>query len=73
VFEIGYDEFDIDVALVYPGEAVTLADAPPTHEEVLESSHGTARLAGFLIQRQSDKVQTSVRDGTATLRLHFRH
>jgi NCS2 family nucleobase:cation symporter-2 len=73
VFEIGYDEFDIDVALVYPGEAVTLADAPPTHEEVLESAHGTLRLAGFLIQRQSDKVQTSVRDGTATLRLHFRH
>jgi xanthine permease XanP len=72
-FEIGYDEFDIDMSLTYRGIPLQLTGAMPTHEEILESEDGARRLAAFLITQRSDQVQSSAADGIAVLRLHFRH
>jgi NCS2 family nucleobase:cation symporter-2 len=72
-FEIGYDEFDIDMSLTYCGIPLQLTGAMPTHEEILESEDGARRLAAFLITQRSDQVQSSAADGIAVLRLHFRH
>jgi xanthine permease XanP len=71
--KIGYDEFDIDVALTYAGALLELSDKLPTQDEILESEDGARRLAGYLIKRQSDKIQTSSNDGKAMVRLHFKH
>jgi xanthine permease XanP len=70
--KIGYDEFDIDVSLTYPGEALELSERLPSQDEILESAEGARRLAGYLIRWRSDKVQTTSSDGTAVVRLHFR-
>ena len=71
--EISYDEFDIDVALTYFGKPLDLSGPRPSPDEIMESEQGAARLAGFLIRQQADKVQAFVDDGTAKLLLHFRH
>ncbi len=71
--EIGYDEFDIDVTLTYPGIPLELTSDLPTHDEILASEEGARRLAAFLISQRSDKVRASVNAGVATLALHFRH
>jgi xanthine permease XanP len=71
--KIGYDEFDIDVSLTYIGALLELPDKLPTQDEILESEDGARRLAGYLIKRQSDKIQTSSNDGRAAVRLHFKH
>jgi NCS2 family nucleobase:cation symporter-2 len=71
--EIGYDEFDIDVTMAYPGNPLELTSQLPTHEEILETEEGPRRLATFLIMQRSDKVKATARDGIATLALHFRH
>jgi xanthine permease XanP len=71
--EISYDEFDIDVALTYPGRPLELTGQLPTQDEILESEEGVQRLAAFLIMQRSDKVKATVDDGIATLALHFRH
>src|SRR5262245_202951 len=71
-FEIGYDEFDIDMSLAYPGIALELSGQMPTQDEILEED-GARRLAAFLIMQRSDQVQSSVENGMARLRLHFRH
>jgi xanthine permease XanP len=70
--KIGYDEFDIDVSLSYVGAELELSDRMPSHDEILETPDSTRRLAGFLIKRQSDKVQVTSGAGTARVRLHFR-
>ena len=71
-FEIGYDEFDIDVALSYAGVPLDLTGKLPTHDEILESEDGARRLAAFLVVQRSDKAQSSGADGKAWLTLAFR-
>ena len=71
--EISYDEFDIDVALTYPGRPLELTGQLPTQDEILETEEGVQRLAAFLIMQRSDKVKATADDGIATLALHFRH
>ena len=71
--EIGYDEFDIDVTLTYPGLPLELTAVLPTHDEILASEEGARRLATFLISQRSDKMRSSASAGVATLALHFRH
>ncbi|HZO46970.1 MAG TPA: solute carrier family 23 protein [Xanthobacteraceae bacterium] len=71
--EIGYDEFDIDVTLTYPGIPLELTAVLPTQDEILESEEGARRLATFLISQRSDKMRSSAEAGVATLALHFRH
>jgi NCS2 family nucleobase:cation symporter-2 len=73
-FEIGYDEFDIDVELTYKGNVLELSGPRPSREEILESDEAAARFAGFLIAGQAEKAQAvAAADGTARLLLHFRH
>ncbi len=71
--EIGYDEFDIDVTMTYPGNPLKLGGHLPTRDEILESEDGVGRLAAFLIAQRSDKVRATASGGIATLALHFRH
>jgi len=71
-FEIGYDEFDIDVALSYSGLPLDLTGKLPTQDEILESEDGARRLAAFLLVQRSDKAQSWWADGKAVLALDFR-
>jgi xanthine permease XanP len=71
--EIGYDEFDIDVTLTYPGDPLELTGRLPSRDEILESEEGARRLAAFLIMERADKVKATAGDGVAALALHFRH
>ncbi len=64
---------NIDVSLGYTGTPLELPDKLPPQDEILESEDGARRLAGYLIKRQSDKIQSLGKDGKAVLRLHFKH
>jgi xanthine permease XanP len=66
-----YDELDIGAKLIYGGERLELPDAPLSKDQILEPG-GHRRLAGFLIKRQADKVESTVKDGICVLALHFR-
>ncbi len=70
--EIGYDEFDIDVTLTYPGDVLELTGRLPSREEILESEEGARRLAAFLIMQRSDQVKATANGPIAVLSLHFR-
>ena len=70
--EVGYDEFDIDVTLNYPGDPLELTGRLPSRAEILESEEGAKRLAAFLIMQRSDQVKATANDGIAALSLHFR-
>ena len=71
--EIGYDEFVIDAVITYNGATLEFPDQPPTKEEILETEDGHRRLAGFLIRRYADRIDSSRIGGGTVLRLHFDH
>ena len=66
-----YDELDIEAKLSYLGERLDLPDLPPSKDEIKEA-RGQRLLGGFLIRRQADKADLTIKDGMCVLTLHFR-
>jgi xanthine permease XanP len=71
--DISYDEFVIDVVVIYDGAPLEFPAQPPTHEEIMETDVGHQRLAGFLIRRYADRMAATERHGQTVVRLHFDH
>jgi xanthine permease XanP len=71
--EASFDEFNLDVRIVYLGEAPPLPDRRPSNEEIMQSEQGARLLAGFMLRRNADRVRTDTHDGTARVHFHFDH
>lgn len=71
--EVSFDEFNLDLKLSYRGDEFLIEDRRPTDEEIRESDDGIRRLAGFLIQRNADRVRSSRRVDRAVLECHYQH
>ena len=71
--EVSFDEFNLDVRVIYRGEAPPLPDRRPSKEEVMESEQGARLLAGFILRRNADRVRADTHDGTARVHFHFDH
>jgi NCS2 family nucleobase:cation symporter-2 len=66
-----FDEFDVDLQVLYHGSELEFPDQPPSRQELLTSEDGQRRLAGYLIRRQADSVANT--SGESALSLHFKH
>jgi xanthine permease XanP len=71
--EATFDEFNLDVRVSYPGFPLTLPTTRPTNEEIMASEEGQHALAGFLLRRLADRVQSGHVDGRSTILFHFDH
>ena len=71
--KISYDEFVIDVIMIYRGLLLDFPAQPPSHEEIIGTEDGQRRLAGFLIRRYADRIGTQEHEQQIELRLHFDH
>jgi NCS2 family nucleobase:cation symporter-2 len=71
--EASFDEFNLDVRLSWQGDALVIPDKRPSEEEIRETEQGLLLLAGFLIQRNADRVRASRKGDRATLEFHFQH
>jgi xanthine permease XanP len=71
--EASFDEFNLDVRVSWAGPPLELPERRPTNEEIMDSEDGHRRLAGFLLRRQADRVQSSHRQGRSTVLFHFDH
>jgi len=71
--EAAFDEFNLDIRLSYQGDDVALPDRRPTDQEIRETDEGLRLLAGFLIQRNADRVRASRKGDRAVLEFHFQH
>ncbi len=70
---VSFDEFNLDVDISYRGEPMLFTDTKPSEEEILSSPLGTAGLSLFLIRRNADRVESSVKKGLCHINLHFNH
>jgi NCS2 family nucleobase:cation symporter-2 len=71
--EAAFDEFNLDVRLAWQGDALELPDKRPSEEEIRETEEGLLLLAGYLIQRNADRVRASRKGDRAVLEFHFQH
>jgi NCS2 family nucleobase:cation symporter-2 len=71
--EAGFDEFNLDVRLSYHGNDFVLPDRRPSDEQIRETDEGIRLLAGFLIQRNADRVRASRKGDRAVLEFHYQH
>jgi len=71
--EASFDEFNLDIRLSWQGDELQIPDKRPSDEEIRETEQGLLLLAGFLIQRNADRVRTARRGDRATLEFHFQH
>lgn len=71
--EASFDEFNLDIRLGYRGETFALPDRRPTQAEIRDTDEGLRLLAGFLIQRNADRVRAWRKGDRAVLEFHFQH
>jgi NCS2 family nucleobase:cation symporter-2 len=71
--EASFDEFNLDIRLSWQGDDFVLPEGRPTDEEIRETDEGLRLLAGFLIQRNADRVRASRKGDRAVLEFHFQH
>jgi NCS2 family nucleobase:cation symporter-2 len=71
--EASFDEFNLDVRLSWKGDELKLPDKRPSEEEIRETEEGLLLLAGYLIQRNADRVRVSRKGDRAVLEFHFQH
>jgi NCS2 family nucleobase:cation symporter-2 len=68
-----FDEFRLDVSVSYDGAPLTLSERRPTNEEIIASTEGQYRLAGYMLRNLADRVQVNNRGGRTTVTFHFDH
>lgn len=71
--EASFDEFNLDIRLSYQGDDFVLPERRPSDDQIRESDEGLRLLAGYLIQRNADRVRASRKGERAVLEFHFQH
>jgi NCS2 family nucleobase:cation symporter-2 len=71
--EASFDEFNLDVVVRYPGQPLEFPEGRPKDAEILASDDGARRLAGYMLRRNADRIQSSTEGGVATVQFHFDH
>jgi NCS2 family nucleobase:cation symporter-2 len=71
--EASFDEFNLDVVVTYVGAPLELPETRPSNEEIAATDEGHRRLAGFMLRRHADHVQSTHQDGRTILLFHFDH
>jgi len=68
-----FDEFRMDISVIYSGDQIEFPEARPSVEQIRDSADGARLLAGFLLRRNADRVESVTRDGQCTVQFHYDH
>ncbi len=70
---VSFDEFRLDISVTYSGDQIDFPEVRPSVEQIRDSADGARLLAGFLLRRNADRVQSVTRDGKCTVQFHYDH
>ena len=68
-----FDEFNLDVRAAYTGEPLEFPQERPSNEEIVTGEDGARRLAGFMLRRCADRLQSQSTGDRAAVFLHYDH
>jgi xanthine permease XanP len=71
--EATFDEFNLNLRVSYAGPPLELPEKRPSNEEIMASEEGQRKLAGFMLRRYADSVQSTHKAGRSTILFHFDH
>ncbi len=71
--EASFDGFSLDLRVSYDGPPLQMPERRPTNEEIMASDEGARRLAGFLLRKYADRVESTHKAGRSTILFHFDH
>ncbi len=70
---VRFDEFNLDVDMVYEGKPIELAASRPDSRELLEDPDAPLRLAGYMIRSLADQASIETDAERNRVHLHFNH
>jgi len=71
--DVSFDEFNLDIDILYKGALMEILTTRPTETELLRDKVTTNKLAGFLITEYVDSVKSDVKDGLCHVHFHLDH
>jgi len=71
--EAHFNEYHLDIDLLYTGSLIDLPDMRPEPSGILEDRKEQLKLAGYLIRQYPDKITTSSQHGKSRIHMHFEH
>lgn len=69
--QASFDEFNLDIRLLYQGETPEFPDRRPSKEQFRDN--GVRLLAHFMLSRNADRVRPDAKNGRAQVHFHFDH
>jgi len=71
--DVSFDEFNLDMAVQYRGEMLSIPDICPTQSSLLTDDNAFADLSAFMIRRYSDKITSECSNGLCKVFIHLNH
>lgn len=71
--EASFDEFNLDLRVLYTGAPLVIPEHKPDAKEILASEAGEQLLACYLLGRNADRAQATHKSGRSTIVFHFDH
>ncbi len=71
--DAAFDEYNLDITVIYRGAAMVLPKTGPSEQELLTDDRAILNLSGHIIRRLADSVNLEEKDGEYYLKLHFEH
>jgi NCS2 family nucleobase:cation symporter-2 len=73
VVEASFDEFNLDVRILYTGDEMRFPDTRPSLAQIRDSAEGAQLLAGFMLRRNADRIRSESNAGRSRVVFHFDH
>ena len=73
VVEASFDEFNLDVRILYAGIEMHFPDVRPSLAQIRDGEEGARLLAGFMLRRNADRIRSESKDGRSRVIFHFDH
>lgn len=73
VVRASFDEFKMEIAVIYSGEQIEFPEERPSIEQIRDREDGARLLAGFMVRRNADRVRSGLKDGKCTVHFHYDH
>jgi len=70
---VSFDEFNLDVNILYDGVLIDFPEERPSEDELLKGENAFIKLSGFIIRSQVDKVKSSIKNDKCNIHFHFDH
>lgn len=71
--EASFDEFNLNVRIRYTGAPLLIPETKPTPREIVASDDGERRLAGYLLRRSADRINSRTIADRSEVDLHYDH